>query len=222
MRYVSGVLIWNDGTLHPLETAIETSPAVTIETTHQINRIGEQFVELSEFSGDMARLEQLLGAEDSVLDFEVTRKTGLAYIEYNQSPSMTQLFAILAAYSLILVPPVEYTDDYGERGVRLTVVGTESAITRITADLPSEIALYPERVGEYSPERGRLEDLLTDRQREVFETAVQLGYYKVPREATHEEIAAAVDRAPATVSEQLQRIEANLLPRYLEAEFGHV
>jgi predicted DNA binding protein len=195
---------------------------VTIETTHQINRIREQFVELSEFSGDMVRLEQLLGAEDSVHDFEVTRKTELAYIEYNQSPSMTQLFAILAAYSLILVPPVEYTDDYGERGVRLTVVGTESAITRITADLPSEIDLYPERVGEYSPECGRLEGLLTDRQREVFETAVQLGYYEVPREATHEEIAAAVDRAPATVSEQLQRIEANLLPRYLEAEFAHV
>jgi hypothetical protein len=222
MRYASGVLVWNDAELHPLETAIEGSPVVTIETTHQINRVDEQFVELSEFSGDMATLERLLATEASVHDFALTPETGLAYLEYEQSSSMTQLFAILAAYSLILVPPVEYTDDYGERGVRLTVVGTESAITRITADLPSEIDLYPERVGEYRPERGRLEDLLTDRQREVFETAVQLGYYEVPREATHEEIAAAVDRAPATVSEQLQRIEANILPRYLEAELGHV
>jgi hypothetical protein len=222
MRYASGVLVWNDGKLHPLETAIEASPSVTIETTHQINRIGEQFVELSEFSGDIATLERLLAAEDSVHNFAVTHETGLAYVEYNQSPSMTKLFAILTTYSLILVPPVEYTDEYSDRGVRLTVVGTESAITQITADLPPEIHLYPERVGEYVPERGQLEDLLTDRQREVFEVAVELGYYKVPREATHKEIAAVVERAPATVSEQLQRIEANLLPRYLEAELVQV
>ncbi|MFC7138028.1 helix-turn-helix domain-containing protein [Halobaculum litoreum] len=222
MRYASGVLVWNVGELHPLETAIEGSPAVTIETTHQINRTGERFVELSEFSGDMATLERLLAAESSVHDFAVTPETGLVYLEYEQSSSMTQLFAILKAYSLILALPVEYTDEYGKRGVRLTVVGTESAISRITADLPSEIGLYPERVGEYVPERGHLEELLTDRQRDVFETAVRLGYYEVPREATHEEIAAEVDRASATVSEQLQRIEANLLPRCLEAEFGHI
>lgn len=218
MRYASGVLVWNDAELHPLETAIEGSPAVRIETTHQISRIDEGFVELSEYSGDMATLERLLEAEESVHDFTVTRETGLAYVEYDRSPSMMHLFAILTAYSLILVPPVEYTEEYGERGVRLTVVGTESAITRITSDLPPELDLYPERVGEYVPERGRLEDLLTDRQREVFETAVRLGYYKVPREATHEQIAAEVDRSPATVSEQLQRIEANLLPRHLEME----
>ena len=222
MRYASGVLVWKDEELHPLETAIEGSPAVRIETTHQIDRTGERFVELSEFSGDMATLERLLAAEASVHDFAVTPETGLAYLEYEHSSSMTQLFAVLTAYSLVLVPPVEYTDDYGERGVRLTVVGTESAITRITANLPPEIELYPERVGEYVPERGHLEDLLTDRQRDVFETAVELGYYEVPREATHEEIAAAVERAPATVSEQLQRIGANLLPRYLESTSGRI
>ncbi|MCO8267652.1 helix-turn-helix domain-containing protein [Haloferax sp. AB510] len=222
MRYASGVLVWNDAELHPVETAIEASPAVTIETTHQINRAGERFVELSEFSGDMATLERLLAAEASVHDFAVTPETGLAYLEYDQSSSMTQLFAILTAYSLILIPPIEYTDEYEGRGVRLTVVGTESAITRITAALPPEIELYPERVGEYVPNRGLLEDRLTDRQRDVFETAIRLGYYEVPREATHEEIAAVVGRAPATVSEQLQRIEANLLPRYLEAECGNI
>lgn len=218
MRYASGVLVWNNGKLHPLETAIEASPDLTIETTHQINRIGEQFVELSEFSGDIATLERLLAAEDTVQDFAVTRETSLAYMVYNQSPSMAVLFNILTAYSLVLVPPVEYTDEYTDRGVRLTVVGTDSAITNITADIPPGIDLYPERVGEYVPERGQLDDLLTERQRDVFEAAVELGYYEVPREATHKDIARVVERAPATISEQLQRIEANLLPRYLNTE----
>ncbi|AUV84316.1 transcriptional regulator (plasmid) [Salinigranum rubrum] len=218
MRFASGVLVWNDGALHPLETAIEDTPAVTIDTTHQINRIGEQFVELSAFSGDMEMLERLLAAEESVQDFAVTRETGLAYMVYSQSPSMTSLFYILTAYSLVLAPPIEYTDEYTDRGIRLTVVGTDSAITQITADIPPGIDLYPERVGEYVPGGGQLEDLLTERQRDVFEAAVKLGYYEVPREATHEEIAEAVERAPATVSEQLQRIEANLLPRYLDKE----
>ncbi|AFK21236.1 transcriptional regulator (plasmid) [Haloferax mediterranei ATCC 33500] len=222
MRYASGVLIWNDGQLHPLETAIEACPAVTIDTSYQISRVGDRLVELCEFSGDMARLEQLLECEGSVHDFAVTRETGLAYVEYSQSPSMELLFDILVAYSLVLVPPLVYTDDYTDRGVRLTVVGTESAITCITADLPPEVDIYPESLGEYVPKRGQLVDLLTERQRTVFEAAVELGYYEVPREATHEEIAAAVGRAPATVSEQLQRIEANLLPRYLDTEFGRI
>lgn len=218
MRYVSGVLVWNDEKLHPLETAIEALPAVTIDTTHSINRVNGRFFELSEFSGDMDTLEQLLATEDSVQDFAVTRETGLAYVEYNQSSSMTKLFAILTAYSLVLVPPVEYTDEYADRGVRVTVVGTESSITQITADIPPEIDLYPERIGKYIPDRSPLVDLLTERQRDVFKAAVELGYYESPREATHKEIAAAVDRAPATVSEQLQRIESNLLPRYLEED----
>ncbi|WP_267643977.1 helix-turn-helix domain-containing protein [Haloarchaeobius amylolyticus] len=216
MHSASGVLVWNDGQLHPLQAAIEASPAVTIEKTHQINRVGERFVELSEFSGNIAKLEQVLSTEDSVRDFTVTHKTGLAYVEYGQSSSLAELFAILTAYSLVLIPPVEYTDEYPASGIRLTVVGTEAAITQITSNIPSGIDLYPEHVGEYVPGGSQLEDLLTERQRDVFEVAVELGYYEIPREATHKEIAAAVDRAPATVSEQLQRIEANLLPRYLK------
>jgi len=61
--------------------------------------------------------------------------------------------------------------------------------------------------GTYSPDRHALSRLLTERQREVLDAAVETGYYRDPRGATHEEVAAALDIAPTTVGEHLRKIE---------------
>ena len=58
--------------------------------------------------------------------------------------------------------------------------------------------------------------MLTDRQLEVFELAVAEGYYEVPSETTHRELAAQLDRSPGTVSEHLQRVESKLVSMYVE------
>ncbi|MDS0283786.1 helix-turn-helix domain-containing protein [Haloarcula onubensis] len=181
------------------------------ETVHKIAAV-ERLEETSETIDNTAGE---LSEEATVLEFEITQETGLVYLEYQPSPSMTSMFDVLAAYSLIVVPPIEYTDNYGKRGIRLTVAGTESAITAISAEVPHGIELHPEQVGEYVPERPGLSGLLTDRQQTVFEVAVEVGYYEVPRETTHEQIATEVYRSPATISEQLQRIESKFLLQYL-------
>lgn len=59
------------------------------------------------------------------------------------------------------------------------------------------------------------EDLLTDRQREVLETAVREGYFEVPRATTLTEVAAQLDVDPSTVSGVLRRAQARVLDRYL-------
>nr|WP_275039294.1 helix-turn-helix domain-containing protein [Halococcus salifodinae] len=51
---------------------------------------------------------------------------------------------------------------------------------------------------------------MTDRQHEVLRVAVDLGYYQEPREATHDEIAAATGLSETTVSEHLRKIEATV------------
>lgn len=218
MRYVTGVVAWEDGQLHPLETALARSPDVGIETTHQLASLDGRFMELTRFSGDLDRVETTLADSDAVVEFSLTRRTGLAVMTYRESPAMAALFGILAERSLVVVPPIEYTETHGRRGVRLTAVGPESAIAAISDDVPDGVSLFPERIGEYVPGMGGVSTWLTERQRVVFEAAVEAGYYEVPRETTHAEIAAAVGRSPATVSEQLQRIEANLLPRYLDGQ----
>jgi predicted DNA binding protein len=44
----------------------------------------------------------------------------------------------------------------------------------------------------------------------VLRVAVDLGYYREPREATHDEIAAATGLSETTVSEHLRKIEATV------------
>jgi hypothetical protein len=52
---------------------------------------------------------------------------------------------------------------------------------------------------------------LTEKQREVIQTAFEAGYYDWPREATGEEVAAELDIASATFSEQIHAAERKLL-----------
>jgi hypothetical protein len=215
VRYASVVVVWDDGALHPLETSLASCPEVALEATYQINTFGERVAGLNEFSGNLGRLETLLSDADSVFEYEISRETGLAYLEYRASSSMHRLFEILSTHPLVLVPPLEYTRQHGNRGVRVTLVGTAGALGALSTDIPQDIEMYPERVGEYEPQEPGVRTLLTDRQQTVFEVAVDRGYYEVPRETTHEQIANEVGKSVATVAEQLQRIESNLLPRYL-------
>lgn len=57
-------------------------------------------------------------------------------------------------------------------------------------------------------ESGRARRLLTDRQLEVFLTAMELGYYDVPRDATLTEVASTLDVTKSTCSDVLHRAES--------------
>ncbi|MDZ5809922.1 bacterio-opsin activator domain-containing protein [Halorubrum sp. AD140] len=56
-----------------------------------------------------------------------------------------------------------------------------------------------------------LEHDLTDRQREVLETAHDVGYYDWPREVTAEELADRFDISPATLHQHLRAAEQKLI-----------
>ena len=70
------------------------------------------------------------------------------------------------------------------------------------------------RLGGYEgPDRPA--DELTDRQREVIETAWEMGYYEIPKQVSSEEIADELDLDSSTVAEHIQRAERNLLGQVL-------
>ena len=57
---------------------------------------------------------------------------------------------------------------------------------------------------------------LTDRQRQVLERAVELGYYETPRRVTLSNLADDLGVAKSTLSETLHRAESNLVRRHLD------
>lgn len=54
-------------------------------------------------------------------------------------------------------------------------------------------------------------DGLTDRQREALRIAYELGYFEIPREATLEDVAVALDVTASSVSERLRRAQTQLV-----------
>lgn len=102
-----------------------------------------------------------------------------------------------------------------EAGVDVSVVGPQDALARSVEayeDLGIDVALL--RMADYGGPRTAL-DALTDRQREILETAHELGYFELPRGASAAEVAAALDLDPSTVTEHLRRAERNLLGELL-------
>lgn len=86
------------------------------------------------------------------------------------------------------------SDRFSALGSHLEELGVEYAIE------------YVHEIGRSAADR-----ITTERQREVLSTALDLGYYATPREATLTDVADELDVSKATCSEILHRVEGNVL-----------
>lgn len=104
-----------------------------------------------------------------------------------------------------------------EGGIDLSVIGTQEAIGESIAAI-DDAGMTPllQRLTDFTGTTTGAIDHLTDRQREIIETAREMGYYEVPRETSTEAIAAEIGLDASTVAEHLQRAERNLLDHVLE------
>ena len=107
--------------------------------------------------------------------------------------------------------------EVNENGATMSLVGPQDAIAGALTEYEREGASPDLRkLGAYEGRHRPLDDL-TDRQLDVIQTAFDMGYYEVPREASTEDIAAEIGVDPSTVTEHLQRAERNLLGHHLSA-----
>jgi PAS domain S-box-containing protein len=110
-------------------------------------------------------------------------------------------------------------------GGRLVVEAPAEADVRVVADHVRDTYGGADLVARRERDRevttvgrpGGLLDELTERQREALEVAYRSGYFAWPRESTAEEVADALDLAPATLHGHLRKAEERLLERLFEA-----
>lgn len=102
-------------------------------------------------------------------------------------------------------------------GLYLSFVGAQEAIRQVLRYY-HDAGASPDlrRLARYRGD-GASTSALTDRQYEVLSTALDLGFYEVPREASIDDVATALELNPSTISEHLQRAERNLLTKQLKA-----
>jgi hypothetical protein len=105
--------------------------------------------------------------------------------------------------------------DIDDQSATMSLVGPHDAISgQLHEYEKAGISPDLQRIGKYDGPDHPL-DNLTDRQREVIETAWEMGYYEVPKNVSADEIASEMGLDSSTVNEHLQRAERNLLGRLL-------
>ena len=127
----------------------------------------------------------------------------------------------LAAHGCLAVPPLRYANGAKECRVLALDGDSLSAFYRdVSEDFPVEVVRKREAEAVAFEDGGSTHEgllgSLSARQREVFRTAHRMGYYEIPREASTEEIADAMDLSRRTVGEHLQRAEKKLADAVVE------
>lgn len=106
---------------------------------------------------------------------------------------------------------------YKEGEIHGHIVGNPETLQTTIDETPDTVSVQIDAISQYPSARMNPETVLSDRQQEALETALDLGYYDTPRAATHEDIADELGCAPNTASEHLQKGEAKLVQAGLDA-----
>ncbi|WP_092907210.1 helix-turn-helix domain-containing protein [Halostagnicola kamekurae] len=214
MRYATIVLGGENVQISPILNRFVGSDAVRIDSTRHIGPIEDgQHVVLVDLQGDLSTAEDLLADSSNVVRYDVTGTNGrgVAYLRCRSIGLIGDLLSILYAHDIVLDWPIHHAETPAGRRYRFTVIGTESGIQRAMAQVPDEISIELEKIGPYGTRPDQREAVLTDRQSDLLELAVEEGYYEVPRETTHRALAEELGLSVGTVSDRLQRIERRLV-----------
>lgn len=206
MRYAKVILSPVSGSFHPLGRSLRENAEITREAVHKIDLLNDgTCTMLTEIRGNLDRYRDILEESESVLDFAVAGETqGFSYLRFEPTDLVEYLIQQRREMELITEMPVEVTED-GDHV--LTLIGEDEAFRRAGNETPAGIEMELVETGEYHPDSRQLSARLTERQLEILECAVDLGYYESPRRATQDDIAERVDLSPATVGEHLRKVE---------------
>lgn len=211
MRYATVRTIPREGrAFHPLGEALAAEPAVQREKIHRAEILDEDTcILLGEDSGNVERYRAIVEQSAHVRDYNITEANGwwYSYLVFEPTEVIHQLMATRYETELMIEMPIDIRDD-GSMVSR--IVGPQDAFAELTAENGDAFDVELIETGEFHPDVGDIYRALTQRQREVLDAAMALGYYRNPREATHDEIANEVGISPGTVGEHLRKIESRV------------
>jgi predicted DNA binding protein len=129
--------------------------------------------------------------------------------------------AHLAANDCLLLPPLRY--EYGTKVVRVLALNPAN-LSRLYKDISAEHEVTVESKKELATVRSETPVLtastflpsLSERQRDVFLTAFEQGYYQMPRGTTTSEIAETEGVGRRTAEHHLRRAEEKLANAFAE------
>ncbi|WP_459192196.1 helix-turn-helix domain-containing protein [Halosimplex sp. J119] len=207
-----------EGEIHPVYGIVTTAPFVEWALALQWNNAGEDLGILHYVRGDADAFEEAIADVPVVRGYDIEpagEGSFYAYISDDTTASVRELFGSLTTGTVVVVPPIRYNED---GSVTISLFGPDDELQSAIGELPDPIEVAVEEVGGLDSAAPAAEAGLTERQREAVVAALDLGYYEVPREASHEVVADALDCAPSTAAEHLRKAESKLLHGLLRSD----
>jgi len=216
MKYLKLSLGPTERAIHPIDRFLAGHAAISREALLHVDaRTDGTTVLLYRVTGNGEAFADALDDQPTVYDHDVVDLAGNGYHAFVQAEAAEEggvLLDVAHDHTLIVDTPLEFTDD----GLQATLVGTHDNLRAALGSIPDTIEFSVETAGTYVPGSEDLLSPLTDRQLEVFETAVEEGYYDVPRQATHKDIAENLGCAPSTVDEHLRKAESRVVTSLIQ------
>jgi predicted DNA binding protein len=211
MRYLELVLSPGKGLIHPLFPVMADSSFVQGAWMLDWNVTREDTtMALFRIEGDSNRLSIALETEPTVLDYDLSSAEGGEFYASIYSEAIAterQLWIAFNQRQSMLIPPLEYRDGT----VTCRIVGTQEELSAAIDEIPSGLKTEIKRVNQFESRAKGVASALTDRQREAVETAIDIGYYRIPREASAADLAGRLNCSPSTASELLRRAESRVI-----------
>jgi hypothetical protein len=212
MRYVTMRLSPTKGNgFHPLGKQLSEDPSIQREAIHHVEFLdNETVLTLAEGSGNRERYEDIMSSSRAVDAYMVSGdERWMAVSQFEPTDEVRRLLEWQQQADIVVETPILFGVDGTQK---ITILGDESAFRAIFEEAENMDSLEVEitETGEYEPDAQRFTRSLTSRQEEVLAAAVDVGYYRAPREATHEDVAQAVGLAPSTVGDHLRKIEESV------------
>lgn len=217
MWEVSYIITPNRGYFDRAETVL-LDAGIRIESVHSIEFVADgSVVMLCEVEGTVEALEHCLeAASGKVIDYAVARDCDPLVFQVRFYPSETfkQLLLVHCSFGVSIEFPIQYIQQ-DPSSVEIVEVGPRQELHGRIRAARDRATVHVQHIHRYDPSTGRRFAELTERQQEVLLTAARTGYYRNPRDATHEDIAAELGCCASTVGQHLRRIETQLITSIL-------
>lgn len=224
MKYLDVRIRLPDWMLHPMQKFIRYEDAVDYEEMLAWRVRPDEAIEYALYyvEADIESYREAVGEVETVLECRITPIDATSAHVWACEETRLETQAWREAFTgrqLIVVPPIRFDD---EAAIEMTIVGDGGDIHDAIESVPPDVDVEVREIGTYDRRGGTLAGALTDRQLAAAETALRLGYYEVPRDATLADVADVLGCAESTASVLLRRAERGLLSRVLTRYGGRI
>ncbi|MGQ3330394.1 MULTISPECIES: helix-turn-helix domain-containing protein [Halorubrum] len=209
MRYLT-VLVKPDGgtAFHPLGEELTEDPSINRRAIHHIELLDDDTVLLfAEASGSKERYKQIMEESPYVMSYLTAGDDRwMAVSQFEPTESVRRSLELQRESLLVIETPIRFTSD---NQLKVTYIGTDETFSKLYdyADEMDQLTFDVLKMGDYTADNSSFNRMITSRQEEVLEAAVDLGYYREPRQASLEDIGEVIGISPATVGEHLRKAE---------------